>query len=73
VSSFDHRFLVVPSSELEKHMAVKDAGKISIFSFCFHFRDNNIWDERVTTTLDDSLTDYTQFPNAWNLVAHTLM
>jgi hypothetical protein len=68
VSSFGYRFLLVSSSELEKRMAVKDAGKKSIYSFCFHFQDKNVWDERVTTTLDNPLTDYSQFLNAWDLI-----
>ena len=72
ISSFGYKFLIVPSSELEKRMAVKDAGKSSIYSFCFHFQDKNVWDERVTTTLDNPLTDYTQFLNAWDLIGKAL-
>jgi hypothetical protein len=53
-------------------MAVKDAGKKSIFSFCFHFQDKNVWDERVTATLDEPLTEYSQFLNAWDLVDKAL-
>jgi hypothetical protein len=68
VSSFGYKFLIVPSSELEKRMAVKDAGKKSIYSFCFHFQDKNVWDERVTVTLDNPLTDYSRFLNAWQLM-----
>lgn len=72
VSSFGYKFLIVPSSELEKRMTVKDAGKRSVYSFYFHFQDKNVWDERVTGTLDDPLTDYRQFLNAWDLVDEAL-
>jgi hypothetical protein len=72
VSSFGYKFLIVPSSELERRMVVKDAGKKAIYSFCFHFQDKNVWDERVTTTLDNPLTDYSQFLNAWDLMNKTL-
>lgn len=72
VSSFGYKFLIVPSSEVEKRMTVKDAGKRSIYSFCFHFQDKNVWDERVTVTLDNPLTDYSQFLNAWDSVRKAL-
>jgi len=47
VSSFGYKFLIVPSYELEKRMTVKDPEKKSTYSFCFHFQDKNVWDERV--------------------------
>ena len=72
VSSFGYKFLIVPSSELEKRTTVKDAGKRSIYSFCFHFQDKNVWDERVTATLENPLTDYSRFLNAWDLVSRAL-
>jgi len=39
---------------------------------CFHFQDKHVWDERVTVTLDDPLTDYSQFLNAWDLFSRAL-
>jgi hypothetical protein len=72
VSSFGYKFLIVPSSELEKRMTIKAAGRKSTYSFYFHFQDKNVWDERVTTTLENPLTDYTQFLNAWNLIDKAL-
>jgi len=68
VSHFENRFLVVPSYELERRMIVKDAGKKQIYSFCFHFEDGKAWDERVTVSLDDKLTDYSEFIDAWYLI-----
>ena len=53
-------------------MAVKDAGKRQIYSFCFHFEDGKVWDERVTVTLDNPLSDYSVFLDAWNLIEKCL-
>jgi hypothetical protein len=47
-------------------------GKRGIFSFCFHFEDNRVWDERVTVSLENSLTDYRKFLEAWNLIEQAL-
>lgn len=72
VSSFGYKFLIVSSSELERRIVVKDAGKKAIYSFCFHFQDKNVWDESVTATLDEPLTEYSQFLNAWDLIEKAL-
>ena len=57
---------------MEERIHVKDAGKRGIFSFCFHFEDNRVWDERVTVSLENSLTDYRKFLEAWNLIEQAL-
>jgi hypothetical protein len=72
VSRFQNRFLIVPRSELEKRAIVKDAGKRDIFSFCFHSEGNHVWDERVTVSLEDKRTDYSQFLEAWNLIDQSI-
>ena len=72
VSKFDNKFLIVPSAELEKRMTIKYPGSKKIFSFCFHFEDGKVWDERVTVGLDNPLMDYSQFLNAWDLVSKAL-
>jgi hypothetical protein len=72
VSRFDNKFLIVPSSELEKRMAVKNAGKRQIYSFYFHFEDARVWDERVAVTLENRLTDYSEFLDAWDLIGRAL-
>lgn len=72
ISSFQNKFLIVPTEELEKRMTVKDPGKREVFSFCFHFEEDGVWDERVTTTLDNELTNYTQFLDAWHMIKQTL-
>jgi hypothetical protein len=72
VSSFGYKFLILPSSDLEKRMSAKGPGKRAVYSFHFHFEDKNVWDERVTVTLDDERTNYSQFLNAWDLVRRAL-
>lgn len=72
VSRFQNRFLIVPTTELRKRTEVKDAGKRNIFSFCFHFEGDRVWDERVTVTLQNNRTDYSQFLEAWNLIEEKL-
>jgi len=72
VSRFQNRFLIVPRSDLEKRVVVKDAGKKDVFSFCFHFEGNRVWDERVKISLEDKRTDYSQFLEAWNLIEQAL-
>jgi hypothetical protein len=53
-------------------MAVKDPGKKGVYSFCFHFEGSNVWDERVTVGIDNELTNYTKFLDAWHLIEQAL-
>ena len=68
ISSFQNKFLVVPTIELERRMRVKDPGKSEKYSFCFHFEDGGVWDERVTVELNNKLTNYSEFLDAWHLI-----
>jgi hypothetical protein len=72
LSYFQNRFLIVPRSELNERVRIKDAGKSGIFSFCFHFEDDHVWDERVIVSLENKLTDYGRFLEAWSLIEKTL-
>jgi hypothetical protein len=65
---FGYRFLVVPSRELEKRIAIKDPDKKSGYTFCFHFQHRNVWDEKVKATLENPLAEYSQFLNSWQLI-----
>jgi hypothetical protein len=70
---FENRFLIVPKDELMKRIGIKDAGKSRIFSFCFHFDEKGkAYDERVTVSVGDELTDYSQFLEAWDLIKKAL-
>lgn len=72
ISRFENKFLIVPTAELEKRMTVKDPGKKGVYSFCFHFEGSNVWDERVTVGIDNELTNYTKFLDAWHLIEQAL-
>ena len=72
VSSFQNSFLIVPKSELEERIRIKDAGKSGVFSFCFHFEDGHVWDERVIVSLGNKLADYSRFLEAWSLIEKAL-
>jgi hypothetical protein len=73
VSHFENKFLIVPSAELEKRMAIKSPGKNKpIYQFCFHFEDKNVWDERITVPIGNPLANYSIFLNAWNLIRELL-
>jgi len=63
ISHFENKFLIVPSAELEKRMAVFDPGKNQIYSFCLHFEDGKVWGERVTVP-HNKLTTYDEFLDA---------
>jgi hypothetical protein len=67
ISRFENKFLIVPSAELEKRMTFKDPGKNQIYSFCFHFEDGKVWDERVTVPHNE-LTIYDEFIDARHLI-----
>jgi len=60
--------LIVPKEELKKRIKVKDAGRKKVYSFCFHFENGGVWDERVK----NGPTDYSQFLGAWNLIKQAL-
>ncbi len=54
-------------------MKIKDPGKSEAYSFCFHFEDEGVWDERVTVELDDPLTNYSEHLNAWYLILRFIL
>ncbi|MBS7631806.1 hypothetical protein KEJ47_09635 [Candidatus Bathyarchaeota archaeon] len=66
-SRFENKFLVVPSAELRRRISVKDPGEAQTYSFCFHFEDNRVWDERIAVP-HNGLTTYDQFIDAWSLI-----
>lgn len=72
ISRFENRFLVVPAEELRRRAKIKDPGKPGVYSFCFHFENNRVWDERMTAEISDERADYSQFLNAWHLIKRAL-
>lgn len=71
---FKPRYLIVPSPELERRMSAKDPGAKRIYSFCFHFEENRVTDERVkkNVDLDDERVNYNPFLEAWDLIERSL-
>ena len=69
-SSFEHRFVIVPTEELAKRFAAKSAGKRGVYAFYFHFKGEKVVDRRVK--IENELMDYSQFLDAWNLVEEAL-
>jgi len=69
---FQNRFVVVPGAELEKRMKIKDPGKNEMYSFCFHFEGEEVWDKGVTVGLENELTNYSEYLDAWHLIRQAL-
>lgn len=67
-SPFEHRFIVIPTSDLEKKIeeAKKKSGKKGIFSFYFNFEDKKVIEKR------DIPTDYSNYLNRWDLIKQAL-
>jgi hypothetical protein len=72
ISRFENRFLVVPVEELRRRAKIKDPGKPGVYSFCFHFENNRVWDERITAEIGDERANYSQFLDAWHLIKRAL-
>ena len=72
VSSFQQKFLVVPTLGLEKRFEIKDPGKRQTYSFCFHFEGRKVWDERITVEVDNILANYSDYLEAWHLIENHL-
>jgi hypothetical protein len=67
------RSVVLTTSVLSfQAMAIKDPGKSGIYSFCFHFESTKVSDERVMVTLENPLTDYSPFSDAWSLIKEAM-
>jgi len=66
-TSFEKKFLIVPTNELAKRVIVKKPGKAGIYSFYFHFDQSNIIDQREKTK-ETELMDYSEFIDAWHLI-----
>jgi hypothetical protein len=71
VSSFDYKFLIVPSSELQDRVRAKNPGKRGKYSFYFCFEGPKVLD--VREKLDEqNLMDYSRFLNTWHLIDEAL-
>ena len=66
-NSFEKKFLIVPTKELEKRIVIKNPGKKGLYSFYFHF-DKNVVIDRREKYADKELTNYSEFLDAWHLI-----
>jgi len=71
VSSFDYKFLIVPTSELQEHMQNKNSGKRGKYSFYFYFEGRKVLEVREKINAP-YLIDYSKYLNAWHLVDEAL-
>ena len=71
--SFENKFLIVPTKELEKKVAVKNPGKSGIYHFYFHFAENRVVEIRGKIAEKELVKfrtsrDYSEFSDAWHLI-----
>lgn len=66
LSAFENKFLIVPTSELEKHFETKNSGKKGIYFFYFNFEGKKVVDVR------DEITDYSEYLDRWNSIEKAL-
>ena len=66
LSSFDKKFLVVPTSKLANLIRDKPFGKKEIYSFYFNFGDDKIIEKR------NELTDYSEYLDRWEFIEEKL-
>jgi hypothetical protein len=67
-SPFEHRFIIISTSELERQIekAKKKSGEKGIFSFYFNFDGEKVIEKR------DVPTDYSKYLNKWDLIEQAL-
>ena len=71
VSSFDYKFLIVPTSELLERTQSKNPDKNRKYSFYFYFDGQKVIDVREKTN-EPHLFDYSQYLDAWHLIDERL-
>jgi hypothetical protein len=62
LSTFEQKFIIIPTSELENRVKIKNAGRRGIYSFAFHFEGKTVVERR------DTVTDYSNYLNRWDLI-----
>lgn len=63
--TFERRYVIIPTTELEKRLNNKNAGKRGIYSFYFHFDKDGVFEVR------DMKTDYSEFDD-WSYIQKAL-
>jgi len=65
-NAFENKFLIIPTSELDKRIKTKDSGKKEIYSFYFNFEGKKVVEKR------DAVTDYSEYLNRWTLIKEAI-
>lgn len=66
LSTFENKFLIVPTSELETRLEDKATGKKEIYFFCFNFEGKKAVEKR------HEIADYSDYLNRWDLIEKAL-
>ena len=66
LSSFENKYLIVPTLDLEKLIKNKSSGSRKIYSFYFRFEGAKVIEKR------DIITDYSKYLNNWSLIKRAL-
>jgi hypothetical protein len=70
-SSFEYKFVIVPTSELQERIKAKDPGKKGKYSFYFYFDGPRVLDMRDKVE-ESHLRDYSKYLDAWHLITEAL-
>jgi hypothetical protein len=66
LASFENKFVIVPTKDLEKLIMNKPSGKKEIYSFYFNFEGKKVTENR------NEITDYSQYLTRWDLIRDAL-
>jgi hypothetical protein len=64
--SFENKFVVVPTKDLEKLIENKPSGEKEIYSFYFNFDGKKVVENR------NEVTDYSEYLDRWDLINNAL-
>ena len=67
MSKFENKFIIVPTSKLEKLINRKKVDKRGRYSFYFNFEEKKVVDKR------DKETDYSEYLDRWDLIDNALL
>lgn len=72
LSSFKHKFVIVPTDELKRRIQAKRPTKRGVYSFCFHFDGKRVIDKREVLD-EEELMDYSMYLDNWGLLREALI
>lgn len=64
---FENKFIIVPTSDLERLIKEKKVDKRGRYSFCFSFEGNKVVDKR------ENSVDYSEYLERWDLIDNALL